>query len=315
MSFSSNVKKELRGLTDIPKHCAIAQLSAMAAFLADTDAGGLYFHGDEMQLEVVKELVRGCFKTGEDAFVTGEDELFIADAKLRDDIHMAIRWKDTRTGESRHRFSSGVLLKNECCRKAFLRGAFLCGGSVNDPHGAYHLEIICKNEEEAEELLKIMRGFLPEAKSTPRKGKVICYIKEAEGITDMLNVMGAVVSQMEFFNTMILKDVRNDLNRKVNCETANLKKTVSAAVKQIRDIEFIRDTKGLSFLKENLQEMAALRLENPDMSLKDLGELLDPSLGRSGVNHRLKAISEVAESLRKQADNTGVFYEDNSRSG
>lgn len=306
MSFSSDVKKELAGNTEIPKHCALAQLSAMAAFLGNTDPEGLCFRGDKPLLLVVKKLISGCFKTDDTSFSLVNDidstgslsELRIADLKLSDDILMAIKWKDVHTSDSHRRFISSVLLKNECCRKAFLRGAFLCAGSVNDPHGAYHLEMVCRSKEDASELLHIMQGFMPDAKSIPRKGRYICYIKEAEGITDMLNIMGAFISQMEFVNAMILKDVRNDLNRKVNCETANLNKTVSAAVKQIKDIELIRDVKGLAFLKDNLREIAELRLENPDMSLKGLGELLDPPLGRSGVNHRLKAIEKVAEGLR-----------------
>ena len=306
MSFSADVKKEMAGLTDIPKHCAIAQISAMAAFLGDVDPDGLYFRGDKPLLLIVKELIRKFFKADDGCFsltnaadsVTTPSELHISDGKLSEDILMAVKWKDIHTQERGRRFSSAILMKNECCRKAFLRGAFLCAGSVNDPHGAYHLEIVCKNEEEAGELLHLMQGFVPDTKAIPRKGRYICYIKEAEGITDLLNVMGAMVSQMEFVNTMILKDVRNDLNRKVNCETANLNKTVSAAVKQIKDIELIRDVKGLAFLKDSLREVAELRLENPDMSLKGLGELLEPPLGRSGVNHRLKAIEAIAEEIR-----------------
>ena len=298
MSFSSDVKCELAGHTDIPKHCAVAQLSAMAAFLAGTGPEGLYFRGDVSLLFVVREFIAKCFKADEAVLPIEDEELRIRDEKLNEDVLMSIRWKTGRDEQAERRFSSGVLLKNECCKKAFIKGAFLCGGSVNDPHGAYHLEIVCRSEEDAEELLRLMRCFLPDTKSIPRKGRYICYIKEAEGITDMLNVMGAMVSQMEFVNTMIIKDVRNDLNRKVNCETANLNKTVSAAVRQIKDIEFIRDTKGLGFLKDSLQEVAQLRLDNPDLSLKGLGELLDPPIGRSGVNHRLKAISAVAEELR-----------------
>ena len=306
MSFSADVKKEMAGLTDIPKHCAIAQISAMAAFLGDVDPDGLYFRGDKPLLMVVRELVSKNFKADESCFsltndadsVISPSRLHISDTKLSEDILMAIKWKDVHTQESGRRFSSAVLMKNECCRRAFLRGAFLCAGSVNDPHGAYHLEIVCKSEDEAGELLHIMQGFVPDTKAIPRKGRHICYVKEAEGITDLLNVMGAVISQMEFVNTMILKDVRNDLNRKVNCETANLNKTVLAAVKQIKDIELIRDVKGLAFLKDSLREVAELRLENPDMSLKGLGELLEPPLGRSGVNHRLKAIEAIAEEIR-----------------
>ena len=160
MSFSSDVKKELAGLTDIPKHCAIAQLSAMAAFLGDADPDGLYFRGDKPLLMVVRELVSKNFKADESCFsltndadsVISPSRLHISDTKLSEDILMAIKWKDVHTQESGRRFSSAVLMKNECCRRAFLRGAFLCAGSVNDPHGAYHLEIVCKSEDEAGEL-------------------------------------------------------------------------------------------------------------------------------------------------------------------
>ncbi len=130
--------------------------------------------------------------------------------------------------------------------------------------------------------------FELEAKVIARKNNFITYIKEGNHITDCLNVMGAFVSQMDLYNVMILKGMRNDVNRKVNCETANINKTVEAAVKQIKDIEYIRDTVGLGYLKEPLYNVAVIRLENPDMNLKDIGAKLSPSVGKSGVNHRLR---------------------------
>ena len=144
----------------------------------------------------------------------------------------------------------------------------------------------------------MMTFFNLDAKITARKKNYIVYIKEGSHITDCLNVCGAYVSQMNLYNVMILKGMRNDVNRKVNCGTANLNKTIEAAVKQIRDIEYIRDTVGLDYLKPMLRDVARLRLDNPDMNLKDIGELLDPPVGKSGVNHRLRKISETAQSLR-----------------
>ena len=137
-----------------------------------------------------------------------------------------------------------------------------------------------------------------DAKITVRKNDYIVYMKEGSNITDVLNLMGAYVSQMNLYNVMILKEMRNDVNRKVNCETANLNKTVAAAVMQSKDIIYIRDTFGVGSLKDCLRQVAEVRLEHEDMNLKDKGALLDPPVGKSGVNHRLRKISEYAEQLR-----------------
>ena len=137
-----------------------------------------------------------------------------------------------------------------------------------------------------------------DAKITVRKNDYIVYMKEGSNITDVLNLMGAYVSQMNLYNVMILKEMRNDVNRKVNCETANLNKTVAAAVKQTKDIIYIRDTVGLGSLKDSLRQVAEVRLEHEDRNLKDIGALLAPPVGKSGVNHRLRKISEYAEQLR-----------------
>ena len=193
-----------------------------------------------------------------------------------------------------------VVLQNACCRRAFIRGAFLAAGSISAPEKFYHFEIVCPTEPKAEQLKNIIATFDIEAKIVPRKKYYVVYIKEGSQIVDILNVMEAPVSLMELENIRIVKEMRGSVNRQVNCETANINKTVSAAVKQIEDIRFIQSVAGLSGLPESLQEMARIRLERPEATLKELGEALEPPVGKSGVNHRLRKLSLVAEELRQQ---------------
>ena len=194
---------------------------------------------------------------------------------------------------------NNMVIMQECCKRAFIRGAFLTTGSISDPEKFYHFEIVCATEAKAEQLQKIIKFFEIDAKIVERKKHFVVYIKEGSGIVDILNVMEAHVALMNLENVRILKEMRNSVNRKVNCETANLKKTVSASVKQIEDIKYIRDTVGLSTLSEGLEEMAMLRLDNPEASLKELGSMLNPPVGKSGVNHRLRKICDIADGLKK----------------
>ena len=184
--------------------------------------------------------------------------------------------------------------------RMLLREAFLKAGSVSNPEKAYHFEVVARTEEEAETLKNAMNTFPVEAKIVKRKGAYVVYLKEGEQIVTMLGVLGASVALMNFENVRILKEMRNSVNRKVTCETANIHKTVSAAVKQAEAIRYIESKAGISALPDNLREIAALRLENPEMPLKELGALLDPPVGKSGVNHRLRRIMEAAEKLQKQ---------------
>ena len=195
-----------------------------------------------------------------------------------------------------------VVIQQSCCRRAFIRGAFLASGSLSDPEKFYHFEIVCATEEKAKQLQGIIAAFDLEAKIVKRKRYYIVYIKEGSQIVDILNVMEAPVALMELENIRILKDMRNSVNRQVNCETANINKTVSAAVKQIEDIEYIRDTIGLENLPENLEEIARERVERPEATLKELGEALDPPVGKSGVNHRLRKLCDIAEQLRDRSE-------------
>lgn len=188
----------------------------------------------------------------------------------------------------------------ECCRRAYVRGAFLSVGSMTDPARSYHLEFSIPTPELTAELKDALLslGFTP--KAVQRKNRTVLYFKEGEEISDLLNVCGAHQALMAFENARILRDVRNTLNRRVNCETANLEKTASASVKQLKDIRRIESTIGLSSLAEPLREAAELRMQNPELPLSELGSLFIPPLGKSGVRHRLQKISDIAEKLEEK---------------
>ena len=174
----------------------------------------------------------------------------------------------------------------------------MAAGSMNNPNRSYHFEMKCNSKKKAQQIIKLLEYFAIEAKVVARKGKYVVYIKEGEGIVDVLNVMEAPVSLMEMENIRILKGMSNYYNRQVNCETANIKKTVTTACRQIDDIELIIKKKGIGYLSDKLQKIALLRIENPDAPLQELGEMMDPPLGKSGVNHRLRKISQIAEELK-----------------
>ncbi|WP_303861597.1 DNA-binding protein WhiA [Alkalibaculum bacchi] len=186
--------------------------------------------------------------------------------------------------------------KNSACRRATIRGAFLGGGSLSNPDKGYHLEFTCHNSEYARQLMDLINGFDLKSKYIKRKNNYIVYIKESEQIITILNVIGAHQTLLNIENIRIMKEMRNNVNRLVNCETANVSKTVEAAYRQIEAIEYIRDQVGLQKLPQKLREVAELRLNYKEASLKELGELLDPPVGKSGINHRLKKIETLARS-------------------
>lgn len=181
-----------------------------------------------------------------------------------------------------------------------MRGAFLACGSLTDPNKGYHLELVCENEQGAELIMYIMGELQLSPKRVTRKKYEVVYLKDGSMIVDFLNIIGAHNALMDMENVRILKDMRNSVNRRVNCETANINKTVSAAVKQIEDIRYIEEKKGLKYLPEGLRKVAELRVDEPEMSLREIGEMLNPPVGKSGVNHRLRKISEIANELRRK---------------
>ena len=189
------------------------------------------------------------------------------------------------------------LLITPCCRKSFLRGAFLAGGSISRPASDYHLEMVTENQDFAKMIMKTMQGFSLPVKITDRKKDYIVYLKEGNGITSFLSVIGAHNALLEFENVRIVKEMRNNVNRVVNCETANLNKVVQAAVQQLESIRYIEKHLGLGKLPLTLRETAELRLNHPDASLNELADLSEGKIGKSGINHRLKKIQHLAEEL------------------
>ena len=203
---------------------------------------------------------------------------------------------------------------NKCCKRAVLRCAFLMAGSVSDPAKSNHLEIICGTGDGAAYIAGVMGAFGLHPKTICRNEQNSAYIKEGEGIVDFLNIVGAHSALLSYENARILKGMRNSVNRIVNCETANLDKTVNASVRQIRNINYIGEHIGFENLSPGLREIAKLRLENSDISLVELGQLADPPLGKSGVNHRLRRLDEIAKSARSEPCSSEVGNLTNQRS-
>lgn len=189
-------------------------------------------------------------------------------------------------------------LETEEEKKALIRGIFLGSGSINDPTKKYHLEILSKNKDVAQYIQNILKSFNIKAKILEMNNTI--YIKEGEEISKFLAFIGAQKSVLKYEEIRVMREIRNNVNRQVNCETANLNKTISASVMQIEAINYLKKVKKYEELPTGLQEIAELRLEYPEISLKDLGSLLEKPLGKSGVNHRLKKIIEIADEAKKE---------------
>ncbi len=192
---------------------------------------------------------------------------------------------------------SSDTLQNSCCKAAFVRGAYLMGGTVTDPEKNYHLEFVCKYAKAADKLSEILESMKINARLTVRKNSFVIYIKEFETIANLLGHLGAGSEMMELYNLKIERELRNDVNRAVNCDNANIKRITAAAEVQINAIKKIAETCGLESLPQTLFEVANARLENPEASLEEIGKTLDVPIGKSGVNHRLSRIVEFAKNL------------------
>jgi hypothetical protein len=313
VSFSSDVKDELFRKNSSARHCQIAEIAAIVGtcgkiMISATDtymirvstentlAARKYYVMLKQTFGIHPEIViKGSdrpAKTNLYSIIVRKDQ----DARKMLQALKLINDHDGLTDD----FSlvNPLLIQQTCCKRAFIRGMFLTAGSISDPNKFYHFEIVCANEDKATQLQGIINSFDLGAKLVKRKKNYVVYVKEGSQIVELLNIMEAHVSLMNLENIRIVKGVKNNVNRQVNCETANLNKVVAAAVKQTEDIRYIEQTVGLDSLDESLEELARVRLEHSDTPLKDLGQYLSQPLGKSGVNHRLKKISEIAEKIR-----------------
>ena len=309
-SYASDVKKELTSLQVHPEHAK----AELAAFLRMN--GVLNLHDHQFSLDITTEnpaIARRIFTLIKVAF--GIEPLLIVSRKMKlkknnqylvrlrqnvQEILQALQIWDPAKGLIT-RIPDRIMTSREGAM-SYLRGAFLAGGSVNNPETSrYHLEIYSTYEDHNLDLAKLMNKFFYlNAKATKRRSGYIVYLKEAEKIGDFLHIVGALNAMLSFEDLRIMRDMRNSVNRLVNCDTANLKKTATAAAKQVEDIQLIDQERGIDSLPEKLQLLAHFRLENPELSLKEVAEKLpDGPISKSGVNHRFKKLREIADNLRE----------------
>jgi len=308
MSFSSEIKKEIARIRPDKKCCAIAEFTALLSYL-----GSISVRPGEEQIRILTENVavaQKCLRMLRGLFSL-ETELDIRKNAAGGRNHQyevliretdAIRGILDMTQISQPEVFQERIQKKSCCVRAFLRGSFLAAGSVSDPGKSYHCEFLCRGRAEAEYLKKLMEVFEIVPGITTRKGRYVVYLKDSSRIIDLLNVIGAHQSLMQMENIRILKEMRNSANRQFNCDAANISKMVRAAGKQVEDIQRIRESDRWERLSPALKETALARLENPDISIQELGTMLDPPLGKSGVNHRLRKLSQIAQELRLHRD-------------
>ncbi len=309
MSFSDDVKNEIARKEDLDSCCQLAELAA----LIQLDGGlGIVNHGLALRLKSQNAAVaRRVYK------LLQEQYNFFTEIRVRKKMYLDKRnyyiiKVPPQEGVKELLLKAGVIeegyqikysikrdfLDKSCCQKGYLRGLFLAAGSVNHPDNGYHLEITVNNQSYAKEVIRIFDRFNIEIKQRKKDNNYLLYLKNSDNIVKLLSIIGAHSALLKFENTRVYKEIRNNVNRLVNCETANLNKTLAAAQQQLKDIEVIEEKEGLKKLSQSLKEIAIMRKKHPYASLKELGELLEPSLSKSGVNNRLRRIKRKANKLK-----------------
>lgn len=314
MSFSSKVKNEIARCEVDKCCCELAELAAIVRMNATISLKGL----NKLSLKMTTEnaatarrifsLLKDRYDEDIDVVVKRSKQLkkknlyliIISNEELAKKILIDIGFisKDTLDILNPEYRVDKKIIKNRCCKRAYIRGSFLGGGSISNPEKSYHLEFTTNNKEHSDNLCEIINSFNLSAKVVQRKENYVVYLKEGSQIVDLLNIIGAHQALLNFENVRVLKDMRNNVNRLVNCETANLSKTIDASMKQVENIKLIQDTKGLHTLPPKLREIVYLRLEYRDATLKEIGEMLDPPVSKSGVNHRFRNIEKIANNIK-----------------
>ena len=319
MSFSGEIKEELCRHRNRDRHCMIAELHAIITMcggvsISAVDRCSLRIHTENpFVARKSEELLQSAFDILPEVGIRvyARSRVCTVAVACHEDVMRILKdcslisggdapWMSVDIGEELG-LAGSRLLHRKCCRRAYLRGAFLCAGSMSDPARAYHFEIVCQTWEKAELLQEIAGRFGLDAKIARRKQYAVFYLKEGTQIVEMLGIMEAARSLMKLENIRILREISNGVNRRVNCETANIGKTVSAALRQVQKIEKIRENGGLDQLPPELAVTARMRLEFPEVSLEELGKRMDPPIGKSGMKHRMDRLSRFADTLTESA--------------
>jgi len=307
ISFSAKTKREIchgTPLSSIDRHCRIAELAAVLLTSAEVSAKAIILETENIWLaKRFWQLLSMDFniRCGINILRRSHRKLIgltvYGGAAIEKVLNAAGMAKPGETGINRSRI--GPLLVNSfCCRRAFIRGAFLSCGSLTHPKSAYHTEFVTVNKNVGDEIKWLLEEFGLNPKTTVRNDRYVVYFKDSGEIADVLNITGAHLALMEFENSKILKEVNNEINRIANCEASNANKTAEAAVRQTEDILLISEKMGLGKLPPHLREAAEIKLDNPEISMKDIGLMMEPPVGKSGINHRFRKISGIAEGLR-----------------
>ncbi|MFJ5964493.1 DNA-binding protein WhiA [Bacillus sp. NPDC093026] len=308
MSFASETKKELTNL-DVKDCCSKAELSALIRM-----NGSLSFSNRKLILDIQTEnaaIARRIYTLLKKKYDVTVELLVRKKMRLKKNNVYIVRLveraksilEDLKILGEHFVFERNIseeLVKKRCCKRSYMRGAFLAGGSVNNPEtSSYHLEIFSLYKEHNDALCALMNQFHLNSKTLERKKGYITYMKEAEKITEFLSVVGAHNSLLRFEDVRIVRDMRNSVNRLVNCETANLNKTIGASLRQVENIQYIDEKIGLDALPDKLREIAKLRIDYQEVTLKELGEMVESGkISKSGINHRLRKLDQIAEQLR-----------------
>lgn len=308
MSFAAQTKKELT-LMEAEACCEKAELSALIRM-----NGSVQLSNQRIILDISTEnaaIARRIYSLLKKTYQVHIELLVRKKMRLKKNnvymVRIPTRVQDILTDlkivSEGFQFTPGIdksVVRGNCCKRSYLRGAFLAGGSVNNPEGSsYHLEISSMYEEHCHALVELANRFHLNARCIERKKGFVFYIKEGQKIIEFLSLIGAHQALLRFEDIRIMKDMRNSVNRIVNCETANLNKTIGASMRQIENIRLLQREVGLESLPDKLREVAEIRLQYPDVNLNEIGDMLKGNVSKSGVNHRLRKIDELAEKLRQ----------------
>lgn len=313
MSFSTDVKQEIIHEICEKPCCAFAELNGMMMVAGSLSLRGMGRYGLSVNTESAG-VARYIFTLSK-KFLGVQPEIramkvsrlgmhssysLVYPEEKVGEILETLRLLDSRQAFGIRRGISHKIVGRDCCRRAFLRGAFLGGGSLSNPERGYHMEFVAQSQEQAEGIEKILNKYELGAKTVARKAQFVVYLKESEKIITLLTLLGAHQAVCALENVRIIKDMRNSVNRLVNFETANVSKTADAAARQVEAIEYLRDHVGLEHLSAGLRQMAEVRLNHKEATLAELGELMDPPMGKSGVNNRLRRLEAMA--LQRRGD-------------